>query len=127
MFFLSGQGESLTSVTPDNICIPSNNKINKNPDTPVIRKERIGDTVNPRTRAKWDTVTDVEKYSLQKTPPYFRHKVDYEGNTYENNCCSDDSPTETDGCVINLDKEHENEYDEEFKEDTSVINITNES
>ena len=39
---------------------------------------------------------------------------------------SDDSPSETDGCVRNLSKEHENEEDEEFKEDNFEINDTNE-
>ena len=76
--------------------------------------------------AKEDNVTYVEEYSLQKTLPYFRHKVDYEGDTNEQNRCSYDSPAETDDCVGNLDKEHDNKYDEEFKEYTFVINITNE-
>ena len=53
--------------------------------------------------------------------------VDYEGDTDKNSRCSDDSPTETDDCLRNLYKVHENEDDEEFKEDTSVINTPNES
>ena len=48
-------------------------------------------------------------------PPPFRHKVYYEGDTNENNCCTDDSQTENYYCVRNLDKEHENYYDGEFK------------
>ena len=63
---------------------------------------------------------------FKNTSPYFWHKVYCEGNTNENNCCYDDSRNETYDCVRNIDKEHENEDDEEFKEDTSVINITNE-
>ena len=55
----------------------------------------------------------------------FRHKVDYEGDTNENTRCSENSPYETDDCVRNLDKEHENEEDEEFKEDNSLINDMN--
>ena len=55
------------------------------------------------------------------------HKVDNEGGTNEKTRGSDDSPSETDGCVRNLAKEHENEEDEEFKEDTSEINGTKES
>ena len=39
---------------------------------------------------------------------------------------SDDSSSETDYCVRNLYKEHENEDYKEFKEDASVINDTNE-
>ena len=102
----------LASVTPDHIHIPYKNKIKKTPDTSVMIKERILDTVDPRKRVKEDTVTAVNIYSLQKTPPSFRHKVYYEVDTDESNCCSGDSPTETDDCVINLDKEHENEDDE---------------
>ena len=74
----------------------------------VIIKESIGDTFNPRKISKEDTVTNLEKCSLNKTPPYFLHKVDYEGDTNENNRCYDDSPTETDDYVRNLDKYHEN-------------------
>ena len=57
----------------------------------------------------------------------FRHKVYYKGDTYKKIHGSDDSPSGNDDCVRNLDKENEHEYDEEFKEDTSVINNTNES
>ena len=109
---MSGKGYDLQSVTPDNLCIPRKIKENKTSDSLVIRKKYIGDTVNPRKRSKDDTVTDVEKYSLHKTPPSFWHNADYEGDTYENNRCSDDSRTETDDCVRNLDKEHEHEEDE---------------
>ena len=109
---MSGQGEILASVTLDHICIPRKNKRKKTPDTSVIRRETIGDTVNPRKRGKEDTVTDVEKYSLHKTLPYFWHNVDYECDTDEKNCCFDDSWTETDDFLRNLDKEHENEDDE---------------
>ena len=123
---LSGQGESLASVTPYQQRITRNNKRKETPYTSVIRKEPIRDTVNPRKISKEGTVTDVEKYSYYKTLPFFRHKVDYEGDTDEKKRCSDDSRTETDDCVRNLDKEHENEDNEESKEDNSVTNITNE-
>ena len=92
----------------------------------MIRKEYIGDTVNPIKIPKEYTVTDLEKYSINKTPTSFQHKVDYEGDTDEKNHCSDYSQTETDDCVRNLEKEHENEYTKKFKENTSMINITNE-
>ena len=52
--------------------------------------------------------------------------MDYGGDTNEKTRGSDDSPSESDYCVRNLEKEHGNEEDEEFKEDTSVINDTNE-
>ena len=123
---MSVQGDDLASTSPDNLRITCKNKRKKTPDTSVIRKEPIVVPVNPSKKSKEDTITDVEKYSLKK-PPYFRHKVDYEGDTIENNRCYDDSPTETDDFVRNLNKEHENEDDEEFKEDASVINDTNES
>ena len=45
----------------------------------------------------------------KETPPTFWHKVDHKGDTNEKTHGSDDSPSETDGCVRNLVKEHENE------------------
>ena len=60
------------------------------------------------------TITDAEKTS-KKTPPYFRLKVDYEGDTNQKTRGSEYSPSETYECVINMDKENENEEDEEFK------------
>ena len=93
VYYSYRQGESLVSVTPDQQRIPCKNKINKTPYSSVIRKEPIEDTVNPRKISKEDTVTDLEKDSLHKTPPYFLHKLYYEGDTDENNCCSDDSHT----------------------------------
>ena len=55
------------------------------------------------------------------------HKVDYKGDTNDKTHGYYYSPSETGGCVKNLAKEHRNEEDEEFKEDTSLISDTNES
>ena len=66
MFNFSRQGESLASVTPDNIRIPRNNERNKTPDSSFIRKEHIGDTVSPRKISQEDIVTDIGKGGLQK-------------------------------------------------------------
>ena len=49
---LYGQGESLSSETPDNLRIPRKNKRKKTPGTPIIRKQPIQEPVNPRKRAK---------------------------------------------------------------------------
>ena len=49
---LSGQGESLSSATPDNLRIPRKNKGKKTPENSVIRKEPILYKANPRKRAK---------------------------------------------------------------------------
>ena len=57
----------------------------------------------------------------------FWHKVDYKGDTYEKTYVSDYSQSETDGCVINLAKEYDNEKNEEFKKYTFEINDTNKS
>ena len=57
----------------------------------------------------------------------FRHNVDYKGDTNEKTNGSNNYPSETDGCVSNPAEEYENEEDDEFKEDTSEINDTNES
>ena len=64
-----GHGESLPSVTPDILCVPRKNKINKTPDTFIVRKEVIKEPVNPRKMAKEITLTDVEKGSPKETPP----------------------------------------------------------
>ena len=56
----------------------------------------------------------------------FWHKVDYEGDTNEKTSGYGDSPSEIYNCVRNLYKECENEEDEEFKENTSVMNDMNE-
>ena len=62
---MSGHGESLSSVTPDKQCIARNNKIKKNSDTLITRKESIQEPVNPSKKAKEYTIPDVEKV-LQK-------------------------------------------------------------
>ena len=49
---LSVHGEILSSVTPDQQCIPRNNKRKKTPNTLIIRKQPILEPVNPIKRAK---------------------------------------------------------------------------
>ena len=49
------------------------------------------------------------------------------GDTNEKTHGSDDYPSETDGCAINLAEEYENEEDVEFSENTSEINDSNKS
>ena len=49
---LSGHGESLSSVTPDQQRIPRKNKIKKISDTLIIRKEPIQEPFNPKKMAK---------------------------------------------------------------------------
>ena len=43
-----------------------------------------------------------------KTPPPIKNKEDYIGDTNNKTRGSDDSPSETDGCVRNLGKENKN-------------------
>ena len=97
----------------------------KTPDTSIIREQPIQKTVKPKKRAKENSLTDVEKVGPKEKPLLFRNKVDYKGDTNEKTHVSEDSTTETDGCVINLPKEHKNEEDKEFKEYASEINDTN--
>ena len=104
---MSGHEEILSIVTPYQQHSPCRKKIKKTPETLILRKEPIQEPVNPRKRAKEDTITDVEKYSPKETPPLFWHTVDYKGNTNEKTHGSEDLPSETDGCVRNLTKEHE--------------------
>ena len=105
---MSGQGDSVSSVSPDILRIPCRNKRRKNSDTSIIRKKPIKEPVNPRKRAKENTLTDEEKGSPKEKNPSFCHKVYYKGDTNEKTRGSDDSPGETDGCVRNLDREHKN-------------------
>ena len=59
-----------------------------------------------------DYSTPDEK-TLKKTPPLFKNKEDYIGDTNEKTREFDDSPSETDVCVRNLGEEHKNEEYEE--------------
>ena len=70
----------------------------------IIRKQIIQEPVNPRKRSKEDAITDVEKATPKETPTQFWHKADYKGDTDEKTHVSDNSPSETDDCVRNLDK-----------------------
>ena len=49
---LSGIGESLSSETPDTLCICRKIRIKKNPDISIIRKKHIKEPVNPREMEK---------------------------------------------------------------------------
>ena len=60
---MSGQGESLSSETPDTLRIPLNNKRKKTPYTLIIRKQPLQEPFNPRKMAKGNTLTDVETIS----------------------------------------------------------------
>ena len=77
---MSGHVESLSSVTPDFFCIPCRNKIKKTLGTSIIRIKSIKEPVNPRKRAKENTLTGVGKCSSKEISPSFRNKVDYEGD-----------------------------------------------
>ena len=76
--------------------------------------------------SKYDTIPILEKSIPKEATPLFWDKVYSKGNKNEKTQGYDNSQSETDGCVINLSKEHENEEDEAFKEDTYEINDTNE-
>ena len=56
---MSRQGETLVIVTPNQQRIPRKNKGKKTPDSLVIKRELIGDTVNSIKISKEDTVTDL--------------------------------------------------------------------
>ena len=58
----------------------------------------------------------------KKSPPPFKNKEDYIGDTNQKTRGSDNYPSATGGSERNLGKEHENEQDEEFSENTSEIN-----
>ena len=64
---MSGQGKSLSSETPDTICILRNNKRKKNPDTSIYGEKPIQEPVNPIKRAKENTSTYLKKGVLVPT------------------------------------------------------------
>ena len=64
----------------------------------------------------------MQKTIIRKTPPPFKNKEDYIGDTNEKTCGSDDSPSATDGCVRNLGEEDKNEEYKEYSETTPEIN-----
>ena len=53
-----------------------------------------------------------KKNSQKETPPPFKNNSHYIGDTNQKAHGYDYSPSETDGCAINLAEEHENEEDE---------------
>ena len=106
---MSGHRESLSSVNSYQQCIPGKKKRRKTSDILITVKETIQEPVDPNKRVKEYTIPDVEKIIPKETPPLFKNKVDYRGDTNEKTCGSDDSPSETDGCARKLSEEHENE------------------
>ena len=78
---MSEHGKSLSSVTPYQQCITRKNKIQKTSDTLITRKELIQEPVNPRKRAKEDTIPYVETNCSKETTPLFWYKVEYKGDT----------------------------------------------
>ena len=88
------------------------NKREKTLDTPIKGKESCQEPGNLDKRSKEDNIPDVEKHN-KKTPPPLKNKEDYIGDTNEKTRGSVNFPSETNGCVRNLGKEHENGEDEE--------------
>ena len=97
-----GNGESVSSVTPDKQRITCNNKRKKTSETLITGKEIIQESDNPSKRAKEDSIPDVENNNQIKTPAPFNNKEDYTGDTNEKNRGSCDSPSETGGCARKL-------------------------
>ena len=63
---MSGHGEILSSVTPDQKHILRKNKVKKTSDTLIMRKDPIQELVNPWKREREDNIPDVEKLFLKK-------------------------------------------------------------
>ena len=57
----------------------------------------------------------MKKHNLKKTPPPYKNKQDCNGGTNDKTReYEDDSPSDTDGCAINIHYEYKNEEDEEY-------------
>ena len=100
---MSGPGASVTTESPEKQRITRMNRRKKTLDTLIKGKEIIQELYNPSKREKEDSIPDEEKHN-KKTPPPFKNKEDYIGDINEKTRESDDSTSETDGCVRNLGK-----------------------
>ena len=102
---MSGHGETLLTVTPDQQRITCKNKRRKTSDTSIIRKILFK---NQSTQGEWQKkyFNWCRKTFPKETPPLFWHKVDYKGHTNYKTHGYDNSPSETDVCVRNLSKEY---------------------
>ena len=106
---MSGPGSNVSSESPDKQCINCKNERKKTLDNSIKEKESIQELDNPSRREKDDSIPDVEKNNLKKTPPLFENKEDYIVDTNYKTRVSNYSPSETGGCVSNLGEEHKNE------------------
>ena len=61
-----------------------------------------------------DNSIEEKKPNLKLTPPPYKNKQDYVGGTNNNTHESDYSPSDTDGCAINIDDEHKIEEDDDY-------------
>ena len=71
---------------------------------------------------------DGTKIPVELTPPPNKNNQDYKGGTNDKTRDSltretSDSPSDTDSCARNLDKEHKNEEDDDYIDPTSKIYI----
>ena len=94
---MSRHGASIKTVSPDKDCIYR--KKEKKSEILIKGNESILEQYNPSKKAKVDSIIDEKK--SKKTPP-FKNKQDYIGGTNYKTREFDDSPSDTDGCAINL-------------------------
>ena len=67
-------------------------------------------------KQKW-IVAFIKKYIFKKTPPPYKNMQDYVRSTTYKTRESDDSPSGTDGCAINMYDEHKR------KKMTNTLNL----
>ena len=105
---MSRAGEIITAVSPDKERIPGNIKRKKIPETFIKGKEIIQVPDNQGKKAKEDSLIDENKIINNKKPHHLKISkatLAVLMRTRE----SDDSPSDTDGCEINLGNKHKNE------------------
>ena len=66
----------------------------------------------------------IIKNKIKKHLHHLKNKVYCRGDNNEKTRASDDSPSDTDGCAINLGDEHKNEEYEEYIETTTEENYS---
>ena len=87
---MTGLGSSLAGVTTEQKRILRKNKSKEKPGFSIKGKEPIQETVNPRKGSQGDHLIISENKSSHKIFHPFQHKVDYEGDTNEKNCNTND-------------------------------------
>ena len=94
-------------ISTDKDSIPCKDKKKKISETFITGNDSTQELDNPSKKAKVDRRIDEKNIIFKKT--LYKNNQDYDGGTNDKTREYDDSPSDTDGCEINIDDEHKNE------------------